>query len=48
MIYALAFFLSTVAKCNAGGRKPKKGVFAREGLAVFGVGGKVSHDGADE
>jgi hypothetical protein len=39
VVYAVAFLLSAVAKRDAVGRKPKKGVFAREGLAVLERGG---------
>ncbi|KAF9461040.1 hypothetical protein BDZ94DRAFT_1299517 [Collybia nuda] len=39
VLYALAFLLSAVAKRDAVGRRPKKGVFAREGLGVLARGG---------
>jgi hypothetical protein len=35
VLYVLAFLLSAVAKRDAVGRKPKKGLFAREGLGVL-------------
>jgi hypothetical protein len=35
ILYVLAFLLSAVAKRDAVGRKPRKGLFAREGLGVL-------------
>lgn len=35
ILYVLAFLLSAVAKRDPVGRKPRKGVFAKEGLGVL-------------
>lgn len=35
ILYVFAFLLSAVAKRDAVGRKPRKGVFAKEGLSVL-------------
>lgn len=53
VLYPLLFLLSAVAKRDPVGRKPKKGVFAREGLAALardGFGGceEVARADGDE
>jgi hypothetical protein len=57
VLYVLAFLLSAAGKRDVVGRKPKKGVFAREGLGVLeregwgdillGDGGHVDSSGGD-
>ncbi|KAF8079396.1 hypothetical protein FPV67DRAFT_1664028 [Lyophyllum atratum] len=48
VLNALAFLLSAVAKRDAVGRAPKKGVFARAGLGLREFGGSVAGFGGPE
>jgi hypothetical protein len=50
ILYVFAFLLSAVAKRDAVGRKPKKGLFAKEGLSILereGWGDVVVSGGGD-